>query len=571
MATVVASAIYKGDRSTLKTGRKFNINGAEKEYFPIDSLLLERIDDFYESIEELFGICRRTQFNLIFKGGIKLKKQDQKRVENLLKIAFDHKKKFGFCPVKRVKREVSRKKDNKKKAEYLESIPIFGTGVFFYRVKYESDLQIEMIFIPLKNEDGTDNEDLKLDPNIYVYIWPGTQPSKKGWIKSEVLNLMQRYYELRQLNRNFMHADYDQSHPSCCLETRKDPNAGDVTKMTDQELLQEQQADDEQPIQLPPRLNQQVINDNYYKAQIEANQSMMKEMNRDNTYEESYDASKKQFEHCHNKRNWEENFLFVPDNLQIARQVVATSSTKYFDKLERYIDHIFMVMGVPPRYVTGGKSFKTDSQNELHFLQSSIQGFRDDLQDFWQETFYTLHSEQKWNHYQGKIDSLSLKDKDQIEKRSPRELIHDPDTKKQKLVQKQDVIRNREFKLEFNEDPFKSNIQTPDVVLAINQNVLSPVELTNLIRTRVRLSPLLETDEIVKKVKELRDEAIKLALMQTKLQQQQPVKPGNGGSSSAKPKDSAVTSPPKRKQGVDEDKVVAKKKKTDSTATATSV
>ena len=82
MATVVASAIYKGDRSTLKTGRKFNINGVEKEYFPIDSLLLERIDDFYESIEELFGICRRTQFNLIFKGGkewLLLKQKRKKR------------------------------------------------------------------------------------------------------------------------------------------------------------------------------------------------------------------------------------------------------------------------------------------------------------------------------------------------------------------------------------------------------------------------------------------------------------------------------------------------------------
>jgi hypothetical protein len=74
------------------------------------------------------------------------------------------------------------------------------------------------------------------DPNVFVYIWQGREPTIEGIIQTQFYELMRKQQVLREAEDNLMFADFHASHPTPVVQQSRAPTKTDAMELPEEDI-----------------------------------------------------------------------------------------------------------------------------------------------------------------------------------------------------------------------------------------------------------------------------------------------------------------------------------------------
>lgn len=433
--------------------------------------LLANIHDYYFHHENWISISKTVLNGMIFKDGIQtpLPVADETETIKLLSDALDYRRMFGFCPI--ITNEDS------------VSIPVFGTGKFSFRVDQKT-LRVIVRFVPKDDDRDGKSRQRRTD----VFVWPDSEPSISGEIKSNMLKLYKKYRVIEELHTNLMDADFNASHPT--IHTQLRPQNKSLDDMTESELYADISEMNNGDQSMGPQENvtyrRLIFSGDVLNRLSESFNSRSFNTKRQRTY----DFDTRQFTQLTRERSWKDNkFTLSPDE-ELVRQTEPRSRSDFIQLNQNYQEEVSIVMGIPQRYLIGNRGFKSDSKNETQITRNSVTQNREDCQLFFHHIFNFLYGEQL-----GKMSTTIQLNQLDLQEGKRKQSTND---NQQELEKQLDSIKwhiefsqNSRKMIIFNGDPFVVDIPLQEILVASDRGALTKLEEINLLRSRFSLPPVL--------------------------------------------------------------------------------
>jgi hypothetical protein len=460
--------------------------------------LCDDIYKFYYEEEEWISICKKIVHANAFKGPIRLKmggvfdqravsNDEQNKFKDFVQEALDYEKMFGFCPVK----------ITKSKGKKVPTIPSYGTGKFAHRTN-RSTFREEIIFIP--NDEKVNEKD------FFVFVWPNRFPSKQSInVQSDIYKLFKRYLVYESFEEDSLDASFGASHPPYIF--RKDDKRNDLEKLTEEDIYGMDDAmGDETTIDSKQLYKRSVADSIILENQLQNYRELYADKKR-----RKLDNVSKRAKTVDRATNLEDKFAYVGE-FQLAGQVSVTGPNDLLNNRIHYEELVCATMGLSRNYIDRVKGgYKSDASNEQHFLKTTIQDTRENASLFIKAVYKELYKDEdddflvtffmRMDEFITKVESGEIKESDGNEVKSLKKLKDD--------VEK---IMKQENRIEviFEEDPFSYMTPLEDIIAISDRKAISTVEEINLLRMKLSMNTVDESDPLVKEAEVLRKKREKL-------------------------------------------------------------
>ncbi len=454
--------------------------------------------------DPFISICKTKRREFVFEGGISVTWTDDDHVMKefeessvqlellaLLNKCLAYRDMFGFCPIKIFMDQQGRRR---------ATIPEFGTGhfVLLYDTKNH---QSKVVFVSKRSASDfypTSYQKVKPEKNVYVFVWPDGQPSlNENGFRSRIFLLLERYYELREYSDNALYADANSSHPTIFSQRRAD--AKKMSEYTETELFGEFSCGGDLQIDAEEQRG--------YRRNVMRSRAM--EYSLSHTSGGGFDANftRKRVDETtgrvtefNRKAVWEDHMYILPEGEEMARTIFPQSRSDLLQIKNEFIDIVCLTLGFPRSFIQGiGHSrFKTDSNEEIARMRSTIRSDRADCEMFYQFVYQMMYGE---NDNKNLVTALMQK-REEIQqiKESPQTteteltLQNAKDTKKRL---KKTIVTPTRIHLLFLGDPLVSFYPLNTITTAANMGATDSLETINILRNLLGLKAVKEDDKLV--------------------------------------------------------------------------
>ena len=379
--------------------------------YPIKRLndsVAERMARFYFRKDSWISYCRNYIFQRVFKGDIKIKwgkgvlkdksltpklETQTMTLEELIQMlmtALDWKKLYGMCPYRIVELPNGLKR---------AFIPQIGTGCF-YQV-FNPLLCKPHVFYILKSKfvspsmEFTDQKKFLQaveESEMYVYVWPGFDPSYvENDYNSEVAKIYEEYLLKNKFLDNTIYADDQATHPLILTKSKMLDKS--IESYTERETYLEAGI-----VDIPgPEERRTYLKDTYRSKQIKnisSRENMQKIGIRDSVRQKMEENSKNIINE-RQPRYLANSIMALPVNEDIANIPIPKPQIKIFEMLDLYRNEVCLIMGLNRTLVEGQFKKETISSNELlkQNLRTVINNHRLDAQTFFQDVYFNMYGQ----------------------------------------------------------------------------------------------------------------------------------------------------------------------------------
>ena len=239
---------------------------------------------------------------------------------------------------------------------YLERDRLNGhERVVYARIEDNSD-----IFMRNERSSGVNHPvtALKIDPDVFVFVWPGSHPLHNGRINTKMEEVMR----LRDLNaeaeENLSHADRQLAFPTAIYEYRMAPNSGDVTRLTDQQIHFNR--GDEEDAVLAERLRQEGRD----MAAFEAHANLMNERRMDElTRRLALGVERRTVVTSDGRRQIQtpitDKYVNLPEGFHYAGTLAPKTLVNTNERRYNYRTALASALSVPLSIIEGGSTFSS--------------------------------------------------------------------------------------------------------------------------------------------------------------------------------------------------------------------
>ena len=480
----------------------------------------DEIYNYFYHKEQWIQICRKIKYSQVFKGGITLtwgnvfqskETEDpmkQKELKQLLEKSLDYRDMFGLCPVKIVKDRITGQKK--------PIIPEFGTGAFILVFNIRKFQIEEIAFAPFGGGLVSSYNKKQIDSSVKVFVWPGREPSLHNkQFKSAIFTVFEEFLIIEELKRNALDADYNSSHPTIFTQSR--PDSKNLSELTEEEVFGEVG----DPM-MNPSEKHTYRRDTFRALRLE---DMTKKMNCQSKFQTSWQTdssltkrvdSTSKITQFQRKRIWEDSIEALPEGEEMAHSIIPQTRKDFIEWQNRYEDQVCLIMGIPKVYIAGRTAkFKTDAQQELEIVRSTVTHDREDANVFYQFVYEWMYRESD-----DKKIIQTLMTLNNIKKSNPESEQQQQLKQSKKNIKKIGSMPNR-IEILFNEDPFSRTVDLNNVQFAADRDAITAEEEVNSIRSTLGLEKVTPDDELVNMRKIQRDikrQELKIQLENLKLQ-----------------------------------------------------
>ncbi len=502
---VIMTTFGLGSDLQMKLAAFNRTEGARKRYYALDMKQAAQVYDYFYYGERYISICRKIKYKHVFKGGLSvvwgggiLESADtddafqEQELISLLQKALDYRDMFGLCPVKLVR--------EKSTGRIRPVIPEFGTGAFVLVLTLET-LQTHVIFVPYPSKEpfGTSIDSTKsLEAlSLRVYVWPGHEPSLLGQrLKSKISVLFEEYLAVEELKGNALDGDWEATHPT--IFTQSKHVTGDMSALTEEETFADADC---------PALNlgekQTYRRDIFRSRRMEiftkrsnVQTQIQESGTNEGTMKRKIDPRTMNIVEAKRKRVWEDNIEPLPAGEEMASQPFPKPRSDFLAWRATYEETVCLEIGIPKSYALGhAAKFKSDAEQQQDIVRSTVESDREDVEMFYQWIYNISYRREDNATILNALLNVDAKKKDAIQNNA-RDAVKKLKGVKKNL--KRIASMPHRVELVFAEDPFPKSVDLAAVTMGSEREAITPHEEINLIRNRLLLEKVDETDELVK-------------------------------------------------------------------------
>lgn len=503
--------------------------------------------EFYRQTEPMIGSIVQLLNSFIFQGEIKEKwtgllqlpdageRERQMELRELLRQALDYRRMFGMCPIKIVNEEGGR--------SHLV-IPDYTTGSFIVRYNQaRGRLDVAFASQHLAHMMGGPGaltptmSTMKPDPDVHVFVWEDTRPTfRLNDFKTPLIRLLPRFLYIQQLRENLILADMESCNPTMITQIR--PDKQDITDVQEEDIFADiaSHRTQEELLQADPSENIRYRRSQRDSIMMELALKRRREQEMQGTglKRTKVDPISKTLRSALGPVVGEKRFDLQGDRI-MATQLVPRPVANLDKEYESYLQELMMAFGVPSDMGTKStKQITAATQASMKLLQSNVELCRDACVSFYAFAYSMLYMDEDQRMLRERWESLHAEQQEYERLTSPvvrpqpntinsgGDVVERENLPTNEQQQRLDRIREQKLELtllgkktqrasiEFVEDPFHMDSDIADILAVGERKLISVVEESNLIREKLKLEPVSETDPIIKEALLIRDQANRL-------------------------------------------------------------